>query len=109
MKIGLYKTFDIEHTATKEEIKKAFYKLAHIHHPDKGGNEKTFKEYNAIYQVLINDEKRAAYDFKLFSILRPQQRDTLYGFEIVITRHHPGYSTRAGFDPSGTSFGVWTS
>lgn len=93
MKIGLYKTFDIEHTATKEEIKKAFYKLAHIHHPDKGGNEKTFKEFNNIYQILMNDQRRAEYDFKLFSILQPQPRRTRY--EIVIVETENGFELQA--------------
>jgi molecular chaperone DnaJ len=40
-------------TATKEEAKKAFRKLAAKHHPDKeGGNEDTFKKVNEAYQVI---------------------------------------------------------
>jgi len=58
-----YKTLGISKSATKDEIKKAFYKLAHQHHPDKnGGNDKTFKEVNEAYQVLSDDSKRAHYD-----------------------------------------------
>ncbi|MEI7810434.1 MAG: DnaJ domain-containing protein, partial [bacterium] len=49
--------------ASKEEIKKAFYKLAHKHHPDKkDGNEAKFKEVNEAYQVLSDDAKRAKFD-----------------------------------------------
>lgn len=62
MKVGHYKTLDIEHTATIDEIKKAFYKLAHIHHPDKGGDEKQFKIVNEAYQTLSDPSKRSAYD-----------------------------------------------
>ena len=37
---------------TLEDIKKAFYKLAHIHHPDKGGDTKEFQKINEAYQWL---------------------------------------------------------
>ena len=58
-----YKVLGVANTATEEEIKKAYRKLAHQHHPDKqGGNESKFKEVNEAYQVLSNKEKRAQYD-----------------------------------------------
>jgi molecular chaperone DnaJ len=58
-----YKILGIEKSATKEEIKKAFRKLAHKYHPDKGGgDESKFKEINEAYQVLSDDRKRAEYD-----------------------------------------------
>lgn len=49
-----YKALGLEYGATKSEIKKAFYKLAKVHHPDKGGNEKKFKEINEAYQHLTS-------------------------------------------------------
>ena len=52
----------MEKGASQDEIKKAFRKLAHKHHPDKGGDEKKFKEINEAYQILSNKEKRAQYD-----------------------------------------------
>ncbi len=58
-----YKILGVEKGASAEEIKTAFRKLAHEHHPDKaGGNEAKFKELNEAYQVLGNKDKRAQYD-----------------------------------------------
>lgn len=58
-----YKILDVDKKANKEEIKKAFRKLAHKYHPDKqGGDEKKFKEINEAYQVLADDTKRQKYD-----------------------------------------------
>ncbi|MEW5908074.1 MAG: molecular chaperone DnaJ [Patescibacteria group bacterium] len=58
-----YEILGIPKNASKEEIKKAYYKLAHKHHPDKTkGDDKKFKEINEAYQVLGDDKKRAEYD-----------------------------------------------
>mgnify|MGYP001576664676 CR=1 FL=1 len=58
-----YKILGVSKTATEEEIKKAYRRLAHQHHPDKqGGDEKKFKEINGAYQILSNKEKRVQYD-----------------------------------------------
>lgn len=58
-----YKTLGVEKGSSKEEIKKAFHKLAHTHHPDKNkGDDTKFKEVNEAYQVLSNDKKRSSYD-----------------------------------------------
>jgi len=57
-----YDILGISREASQEEIKRAFYKLAHKYHPDKGGNPQQFKEINEAYQVLSNKEKRAQYD-----------------------------------------------
>lgn len=58
-----YETLGVSKGASKDEIKKAFYKLAHKYHPDKkGGNEAQFKQVNEAYQVLSDDAKRSKYD-----------------------------------------------
>lgn len=57
-----YKTLGVEKNASKEDIKKAFRKLAHEHHPDKGGNAEKFKEVSEAYSTLSDDNKRAQYD-----------------------------------------------
>lgn len=50
-----YAILEIKYGATAEEIKKAFHRLAHIHHPDKGGDVKKFQEINNAYQELCKN------------------------------------------------------
>lgn len=57
-----YKILGVPRTATADEIKKAFRKLARQHHPDAGGDEAKFKEINEAYEVLSDDKKRKLYD-----------------------------------------------
>jgi len=58
-----YEILGVDKKSSKDEIKKAFRKKAHEHHPDKkGGDEKKFKEANEAYGVLSDDKKRAEYD-----------------------------------------------
>jgi molecular chaperone DnaJ len=58
-----YETLGVKKDASKDDIKKAFYKLAHKYHPDKKeGDEAKFKEVNEAYQVLSDEEKRSKYD-----------------------------------------------
>jgi len=57
-----YQILGISKKASSSEVKKAYHTLAHKHHPDKGGDEKKFKEINEAYQVLSDKAKRAQYD-----------------------------------------------
>jgi molecular chaperone DnaJ len=58
-----YEILGISKSASADEIKKAFRKLAVKHHPDKeGGDEIKFKEANEAYEVLKDAEKRQRYD-----------------------------------------------
>lgn len=61
-----YKTLGVEKGANAEELKKAYRKLAMKYHPDQNKDnpeaEEKFKEVNQAYDVLKDDQKRAAYD-----------------------------------------------
>lgn len=58
-----YSVLGVDRNASKDDIKKAFYKLAAKYHPDKkGGDEVKFKEVNEAYQVLSDEKKRKEYD-----------------------------------------------
>ncbi len=58
-----YEILGVSRDATDDEIKKAFRKAAHKHHPDKeSGDEAKFKEINEAYQVLSDKQKRGQYD-----------------------------------------------
>src|SRR6476659_4323270 len=61
-----YEVLGVERTATVEEIKLSFRKLAKQHHPDSNHGddeaEHRFKELNEAYDVLKDGQKRAAYD-----------------------------------------------
>ena len=61
-----YEVLGVPRTATADDIKKAFRKLARIHHPDVAKDKKKgeikFKEINEAYEVLGDPEKRQKYD-----------------------------------------------
>lgn len=58
-----YEILGVSKSAGADEIKRAFRKKAHEHHPDKnGGSADKFKEANEAYQVLSDEKKRRAYD-----------------------------------------------
>ncbi|MDD6650832.1 MAG: DnaJ C-terminal domain-containing protein [Eggerthellales bacterium] len=57
-----YKILGVSRTASADEIKKAYRKLARTHHPDAGGDEAKFKEINEAYEVLSDEKKRKLYD-----------------------------------------------
>lgn len=83
-----YKILGVEKKASKEQIKKAYKKLAFKFHPDKNqGNkqsEEKFKKINEAYAVLSNDDKRRQYDqfgAEDFSN-RFSQEDIFRGFDL---------------------------
>jgi len=60
-----YELLHVPKNATTEEIKQHYHQFAKIHHPDKGGDEETFKQINEAYHVLMDPIKRYEYDMKL--------------------------------------------
>ena len=61
-----YETLGVDSSASKEEIKKAYRKLAMQYHPDRNPDDKEsedkLKQINEAYGVLSNDQKRQGYD-----------------------------------------------
>ena len=63
-----YETLGVPKSASPDDIKKSYRKLAREHHPDmvkesdKAAAEKRFKEINEAYQVLSDPQKRKMYD-----------------------------------------------
>lgn len=65
MSKSLYDTLEINENASSDEIKKAYRRLARKYHPDINkdvGAEEKFKEINAAYEVLSDENKKAQYD-----------------------------------------------
>lgn len=62
-----YQTLGVERSATPDEIKRAYRRLASQHHPDKGGDTAQFQTIQTAYDTLSDPARREAYD-------RPQPR-----------------------------------
>jgi molecular chaperone DnaJ len=86
-----YQILGVPKTASADELKKAYYKLAHQHHPHKGGDEAKMKEINEAYGVLSNAEKRQQYD--------------QYGQTFEQAKSQGGYSGFGNFNDFAQNFG----
>lgn len=95
-----YKILGIPRNATKDDIKKAYRRLAHQYHPDKGGNETKFKEINEAYQILGDERKRAQYD-QFGAVFEGGRGPFQGGFEWAPGAGFGGF----GFGEEGRGFG----
>ena len=97
-----YKILGITRTASEDEIKRAYRKLAQQYHPDHNpGNdqaEEKFKEINEAYQVLSDPQKRARYNQLGESYSTWQQRGAPQG----------GFNWDEWFTPSPSGRGSYT-
>ena len=59
-----YQILGVKHEDDYNKIKKSYYKLSFIHHPDKNGDPVLFGEMTEAYDVLCNEELRKEYDLK---------------------------------------------
>lgn len=60
--MDFYEILSVSKNASQTEIKQSYKKLILQHHPDKGGNEETFKKIQEAYETLGDPEKRMIYD-----------------------------------------------
>lgn len=62
MSFRLYDVLGLPKGASKEDVKRAYKKLAVQHHPDKGGDPEKFKEISNAYSILGDEQKKSQYD-----------------------------------------------
>ncbi len=60
--MNYYSTLNVPSTASADDIKKAYRKLAKTHHPDTGGDENKFKQITEAYNILSDHDKRRLVD-----------------------------------------------
>jgi molecular chaperone DnaJ len=103
-----YKVLGVPKTATQDEIKKSYRKLARKFHPDanKGDtdSEERFKEISEAYDVLSDDKRRKEYDEarSLFGGPRPGGGQGGFGFDLGDLFGTPGTGTGTGTGAGGT-------
>lgn len=62
--VDYYKLLNIDINASQQDVKNAYLVLAKIHHPDKGGDEKTFQQITQAYECLSKKSTRLDYEQK---------------------------------------------
>lgn len=64
MTTDFYQILGVPDTASRDEIKKAYRRLAALHHPDKGGDTAKFQSITQAYNTLGDESLRAQYDYQ---------------------------------------------
>jgi curved DNA-binding protein len=81
-----YNILGVDRSASQDDIKKAYRKLAAQHHPDRGGDTAKFQDISVAYDTLGDPDKRAQYDnpapqgFQPYGGMPPGFEDILRGF-----------------------------
>ena len=73
--MDLYKILQVDPTCSTNDIKKSYYKLAKIYHPDKNGDVNKFQQINYAYNILIDENSRIKYN-----TMNTDTKDTLIVF-----------------------------
>ncbi len=104
-----YDILGVSKTASEDEIKSAFRKLAQKYHPDKkGGDEAKFKEASEAYAVLSDKKRRAEYDTYGKTFAGGQQGNPFQGFDFSNFQGFQGFGGQGGVEfDIGDIFGVF--
>jgi DnaJ-class molecular chaperone len=100
--MNYYQTLGIEETASQEDIKSAYKKLAMKNHPDRGGDTKKFQEISQAYDILSDPQKKSEYDARKhrgFNPFESTHSQNANPFEHI----HEMFSFH--FTPNGPQFG----
>ena len=108
---SLYDTLGISKDASSDEVKKAYRRLARKYHPDinkEAGAEDKFKEINAAYEILSDENKRKQYDMYGDAMFGGQNfgdfaRNNVNLSDILNSIFNGGF--KGGFKSSGFDFG----
>jgi curved DNA-binding protein len=76
-----YSTLGIKKTASADEIKKAYRSMAMKYHPDRGGDERKFKEVEEAYRTLSDPQKKQMFDMGMDPNAQYQNTRNQNGFE----------------------------
>lgn len=100
-----YKTLGVPRNATKDQIRRAFRKLARKYHPDAGGSKEKFEEINEAYEVLSNDKKRKIYD--AYGTADESKIPHWAGFGGAGNPHVRTYTVNMGGNGGNADFSSW--
>jgi DnaJ-class molecular chaperone len=72
-----YKILGLKSSASQDEIKKSYYKLALMYHPDhaKEKSEIKFKEISNAYSIVGNEDLRKSYDSDRANFVKPEPQE----------------------------------
>jgi DnaJ family protein A protein 2 len=88
---SLYDILGVSKQDSCADIKKAYFKLARTHHPDKGGDPERFKEISKANEILSDEKRRQMYD--QFGVTDDQTPVTNHGFQMPqMPGMPPGFS-----------------
>lgn len=93
-----YEILGISKSASEDEVKKAYRKLAMKHHPDKGGDPEQFKKIQSAYDRIIKGEPEEEKGFDPFSMFsqffHQQQQKQLHDIRINLMTAYKGHEIR---------------
>lgn len=103
----LYKVLGVERTASEDEIKRAFRRLASQHHPDKGGDTGKFQEIEEAYRVLGDPGSRQAYDNPVQFAQFSRQAGAPFDFDSIFDVFGARFNQRGPANRAATKAQIW--